>query len=297
MLRGESAAETRLAQRQGWGSALGVRLATACVGLPLVGWILLGPSSRLVFALGILCALAGLEIANLAEASLRASTLADAGSAPSRWLRRAVVAASSVALFAAVFAGASGISLALLWTALVAVQAWIAVLRVRPLAAAVAVCAAGLAGAAYVGFPLALLARIRSELGPGWIVLAIAVTWFGDAGSYTAGRLFGAHKVAPSISPGKTLEGCVGGCLMAIALALVVRSLLLPELGVLACAAIGGSANVVGQGGDLFESCLKRVAGVKDSGQWFPGYGGVLDKVDSLLLAAPWIYACSLTLS
>ena len=280
----------RSAKRTGWSSALGVRLVTACVGLPLVVWILLGPSSRLVFALGILCALAGLELVALVEASLPAST-------PWRWLRPAVVAASSVALYAAVFAGASGISLALLWTALVAIQASLAVVCVRPLAVAVAACAAGLAGAAYVGFPLALLARIRSELGSGWVVLAIAVTWFGDAGSYTAGRLFGAHKVAPSISPGKTIEGCVGGCLMAIALALVVRSLLLPDIGVLACAAIGGSANVVGQGGDLLESCLKRVAGVKDSGQWFPGYGGVLDKIDSLLLAAPWIYACSLIVS
>jgi phosphatidate cytidylyltransferase len=263
-----------------------MRIVTAGLGLPLLAWILLGPSWVLAVALAILCALAGLESVSLIERSTQLRLR----------LLSVLVPAATALLFGALYLELATPALALLWIALGALQAAVVLPRVRPLASAVASCAVALAAISYIALPLALVSRLQVELGPSWVALAIAVTWFGDAGSYAAGRLFGRHRVAPVISPGKTLEGCIGGIATAVVLALALRGVLLPELALVPCIAVAASANAIGQGGDLLESCLKRAAGVKDSGQLFPGYGGVLDKIDSLLLAGPWLYACSLVL-
>jgi phosphatidate cytidylyltransferase len=131
---------------------------------------------------------------------------------------------------------------------------------------------------------LALLwIRERDVHGLYLLVWAFIVTWSTDIGAYFAGRRFGRKKLAPTISPGKTVEGLYGGIAAAAlfggawALAMHLGIALLPLAPVLAIAA---------QAGDLFESAMKRRAGVKDSGAWLPGHGGVLDRLDGLVPVA-----------
>jgi len=131
--------------------------------------------------------------------------------------------------------------------------------------------------------------------GPGWLIplLLIIFIWINDTMAYIVGSLIGRTPFFPSISPKKTIEGTVGGMILAVAAAGVYayywgsQWLALQHWMVLA-----GLAAVVGTAGDLMESKLKRMAGVKDSGNIMPGHGGFMDRFDSLILAAPfaWIY-------
>jgi phosphatidate cytidylyltransferase len=125
-------------------------------------------------------------------------------------------------------------------------------------------------------------------LGAALLFLAIGACWVTDAAAYLVGRKIGKHKLAPKISPGKTVEGSVAGLLGAV---LFVGALgWWVGLPVWSAALLGVTLGVVGQLGDLFESWLKRRAGVKDSGALLPGHGGVLDRFDSLLFVAPVAY-------
>jgi phosphatidate cytidylyltransferase len=138
-------------------------------------------------------------------------------------------------------------------------------------------------GFVYALVPALSLLWIRERAGLDLLVWTFVVTWSTDIGAYFAGRRFGRRKLAPSISPGKTFEGLYGGIAAATLLGgawVVARGLgiaLLPLAPVLAIAA---------QAGDLFESGMKRRAGVKDSGRWLPGHGGVLDRLDGLIPVA-----------
>ena len=129
--------------------------------------------------------------------------------------------------------------------------------------------------------------------GHRWLLLALFLVWSADTGAYFAGRQFGGkwfggRKLAPRISPNKTIEGLLGGFLLALVVAMLGAPLAgatvdqLPAIAVVALASVGFS--VVG---DLFESLLKRHVDVKDSGRLIPGHGGVLDRVDSVLAALP----------
>jgi phosphatidate cytidylyltransferase len=125
-----------------------------------------------------------------------------------------------------------------------------------------------------------------------FLILLLAVVWAGDTGAYFGGRKFGKTKLAPSISPKKTREGSALGIAASVVGGLSAYAVYGESLGslgqILACSVLGGAA---GQVGDLFESTVKRFGGVKDSGRLFPGHGGILDRVDALLFAAPvlWI--------
>ena len=131
---------------------------------------------------------------------------------------------------------------------------------------------------------LALLwIRERDAHGIDLLIWAFIVTWATDIGAYFTGRAFGRRKLAPSISPGKTVEGLYGGIIAAAVLAgawAVARGLGEPLLLLAPLFALAA------QGGDLFESWMKRRAGVKDSGAWLPGHGGVLDRLDGLVPVA-----------
>ena len=146
--------------------------------------------------------------------------------------------------------------------------------------------AAGLAPI-YVGLPIGALASIRVDQGIGAFVLLFVLLTVSDSGQYYTGRLFGRRKLAPSVSPAKTVEGAVGGLVAATIVGAALGPRVVPALTPLtggAAALLLGAAGIVG---DLFESLLKRSAGVKDSSSLIPGHGGVLDRIDSYLLATP----------
>ena len=131
------------------------------------------------------------------------------------------------------------------------------------------------------------LGRLRLEPGQGaWVLLfALLVVMAADVGAYFAGHRFGRIKLAPSVSPGKTWEGVIGGLLFSLVIATVGARLLGWPVAVVAPLALGAAAfSVVG---DLMESLMKRHSGLKDSGHLFPGHGGILDRVDSLTAGIP----------
>lgn len=146
-----------------------------------------------------------------------------------------------------------------------------------------------LLGWLYVPLPFAFLTALSHLTGQyePWLPAGFFfVLWTNDTGAYLAGMAFGKHKLFPSVSPNKTWEGLFGGIVLSVLIALLVSS----QVGVLETREWIGMAlsiGVFGNMGDLYESWLKRVAGVKDSGRIMPGHGGVLDRFDGLLFALP----------
>jgi len=122
------------------------------------------------------------------------------------------------------------------------------------------------------------------------VFFLLFVTWAGDIGAYLVGRTLGSHLLCPRVSPGKTVEGSCGGMLFSIAVALVCHATFLKHISVPHCLAMAAGINVLNQLGDLSESVIKRFCNVKDSGKILPGHGGILDRIDSLLFAAPFLY-------
>lgn len=144
----------------------------------------------------------------------------------------------------------------------------------------------------YVGGTLAALALVRDFDPTGaWVLLTMVLAWGSDTSAYFVGRKFGKTKLAPRISPKKTLEGSAGG-LAASVVGAVIMSIFLPGLTVPDAIALGILAGAAGQAGDLLMSVLKRSSGVKDSGGILPGHGGILDRVDALAFTGPatWAY-------
>ena len=152
---------------------------------------------------------------------------------------------------------------------------------------------AATAGPLYLGGGMSALALLRRDAGTDGasvVVLALVLSWFSDTGAYFAGRFLGRHKLYEAVSPKKTVEGAVGGLAFAVLGALIghffyLRSL--PALDAIVLALIAGG---LGQAGDLGESLLKRSSGVKDSGGIIPGHGGILDRVDALLVTSALTY-------
>lgn len=177
--------------------------------------------------------------------------------------------------------------------------------------------AASILGFIYVGASLSLLIELRDQ--PAYnvlIVFALFSVWAGDIAAYYVGKNFGRHKLAPVVSPNKSWEGAVASIIASVLVAFLVFHFLsqltplfsagwIPDLDVWTAfqptgnvrwhhvIALGILTNVAAQFGDLFESALKRGAGVKDSGTLLPGHGGMLDRIDALLFAVPivWYYA------
>ena len=150
-------------------------------------------------------------------------------------------------------------------------------------------------GVAYVVLPFSALIFMRlGDTGLQWTVLAFLVTFATDTSAYAVGRAVGRRKLAPSISPGKTWEGAVGGLLGAAAAAAALVALLDGiEDRVLPALVLGLAIGTLAQAGDLLESKVKRMADAKDSGRLIPGHGGLLDRLDSLVPVFPLVYYAS----
>jgi len=148
-----------------------------------------------------------------------------------------------------------------------------------------------LLGVFYIGWLLSYVILLRQLAdGPDYVFYIFAVVWLGDAAAWCVGSLAGRHKLAPTISPRKTVEGAIGGLVGSLCGAIVAGFWLLDHLTFAQGLGIGGMLAVLGQLGDLSESLFKRSAGVKDSGALIPGHGGILDKIDGILFGAPALY-------
>jgi phosphatidate cytidylyltransferase len=168
----------------------------------------------------------------------------------------------------------------------------------RPMVEALPSAGISSSGLLLVAFPLTFAIRLHGirAIGPAMLFFVLVITWVGDTAAYFVGRAIGKHALAPHLSPKKTWEGTVASFLCSLIVAMVfARYMTVPLPHLLAMAALG---NVAGQVGDLLESAYKRSAGIKDSGSILPGHGGVLDRIDALILAIPvvwyywiWIYS------
>lgn len=146
-------------------------------------------------------------------------------------------------------------------------------------------------GFVYVPFYLGHLILIRDwNNGLIWTFFVLAVVFAGDTAAYYIGKAFGRHKLCPSISPGKTVEGAVGGLAASLLIGALFKQCCFSELGWTCCIGLAVLLGLFGQIGDLVESMLKRSVGLKDSGGLLPGHGGVLDRIDGLLFAVPVLY-------
>jgi len=255
---------------------LRARLVTAAVSLPLLIWLLCCASSRLFSIVLFLCAALGLhEYFLLIHTRLSFSPL---------WgIAWGMMVAGGVLFFSPYVVGpviVSGLLLVFLLS-----------LRDPQPAQGLVSVSESLLGVIYVGFLVPHIALLRQSVeGVGWVFFVFLVAMLGDTAGYGVGRKWGSHKLIPHISPGKTIEGSVGSVVGNLCGAVMAWAWFFPQRALLELLLLGLVAGVFAQVGDLCESALKRAFGAKDSGQLLPGHGGILDRLDSLLFPAAFIY-------
>lgn len=250
------------------------RILSALVLLPVVLGIIwyLPPLATLVLA----------ELAALLAFVEYRALAARLGAHVPAWLGGVVVLATCAAL------GLGPSATEVLLAALLAVGAS-AVAAARPGPTLFGGVAATLFAPLYIGLPLGALVAVRATHGREALILLVAAIVASDSGQYYSGRLFGRRALAPAISPKKTVEGAIGGVVAGTAI-LVLGRAWLPDVPTVTAALVGATIATLGIVGDLFESSLKRSAEMKDSSALIPGHGGLLDRLDSWLFAAPAYY-------
>lgn len=142
----------------------------------------------------------------------------------------------------------------------------------------------------YLGVPMGLIAAVRSEYGAQALLFVILAVVASDTAQFVVGSWLGKHRLAPAVSPKKSVEGAVGGLVASAAVTLAFGHVAWPQASPVWLVGIGLVLAGLGIAGDLFESLLKRSAGIKDSSNLIPGHGGILDRIDALLLAVPGYY-------
>lgn len=268
---------------------LASRLAVALVGIPVVLAALWLGGWYLGALLAAVAAVAAIELCRLAEARGQRPFTALAAAASGALVLLATAEPTPPGLGPAVVAVLVAVTLLSLGGAI-----WLRWPGGEPLAAlSVTVTAVLYTGATLASVPLLRAAGEEGALaGTGLVLLPLLATWAGDTIAYFAGRAWGRAKLAPSVSPGKTVVGAVAGLLGSTGAALVLAATTLGgrpllDVGLPQAAGIGMLIGAAGQLGDLAESMLKREAGVKDSGTLLAGHGGMLDRIDALLFAFP----------
>ena len=181
--------------------------------------------------------------------------------------------------------------LVIVLSAVVVSMGALAVAGQRPSRDMLAAVASATFAALWIGMPLGTIVSLRTFAGADSVLPLIFTIVVSDSGQYYAGRTFGRHKLSPLISPKKTVEGAIGGLLLAIPAMIWSGSRFLPGVGWEWLALLGAAIALLGMTGDLFESAIKRAADLKDSSTLIPGHGGVLDRLDSWFFAAPVYYA------
>lgn len=266
-------------------SNLAVRLATAAVGAPLILLLLYKGAPWGFYLLALPATLiASWELFNMTHPGDRPSQLMGVG----------MTAITSVATYVS---QADARILATMVICVPLAGPLLTLLRLGDMkTAALRACALGFAPL-FTGIPITLLAVLRRDLGvqgPGYVVLTIMFAWFGDTGGYFAGRFLGKHKLYEAVSPKKTVEGAIGSLMGSVFGAVLAHFWFLPSLSLAHGVPLALVAGAFGQAGDLGESVLKRSFGVKDSGAIVPGHGGILDRVDALMLTSAVTYLYSM---
>ena len=143
-------------------------------------------------------------------------------------------------------------------------------------------------GLTYISLGFSSLVLLRDlEKGPSWVIVFLFILWVGDTSAFYGGSNFGRRKMAPLLSPKKTWEGAAFGLLGSVTAAVITSAIFIGDLPLGKMAVVGAVVGASGQLGDLLESLWKRAKGIKDSGKIIPGHGGILDRIDSLLLGVP----------
>ena len=260
-------------------SGTALRVATVLPLIPLILWMMFGGPDWLWPSFVLLAiAIGGYELMGM--------------KVPSSLGLRAWGSLSAVIFgYAVIFVRDASVLYAAVWIIILGAMAW-SLLQDDPLQDASVRIGWLLGTPIYVGGTLSAVAMVR-EFDPtgAWVLLTMVLAWGSDTSAYFVGRKFGTTKLAPRISPKKTLEGSAGG-LAAAVIGAVIMSAFLPGMTILDAIALGILGGAAGQAGDLMVSVLKRSSGVKDSGGILPGHGGILDRVDALAFTAPatWAY-------
>jgi phosphatidate cytidylyltransferase len=257
-----------------------VRVASGAVLLALaVGLVWFAANAWFLLAAETLLLLAFREYAGLAAGAGVPVAAVPAGAAT----------AATCAAFSAVVSGRDDAILAVLMSSVVALTA-IALTRWQGGRDALGSAAAGVFAPLYLALPVGSMVAVRETHGPEALFLLMSTVVVSDTAQYYSGRAFGRRLLAPAISPKKTIAGAVGGFAIGSLFLAVAGRWWLPQAPLGLRAVLGASIVALGIGGDLFESMLKRAAGLKDSSALIPGHGGILDRIDALLFAAPIYY-------
>ncbi len=262
-------------------SNLAVRLLTAAVVAPLLLAVLfLGPAWAWYLVVVTACAIAAQELFGMTHPSDRIAQAIGVATA---------IAVSVVLYFRTTDAPSLLTVLLLVPIVGVLVPLW----RLGDLSSAALRVMAGVCGPLYVGALLTTIALLRRDFGSdgaSWVLLTLMLSWLADTGGYFFGRFFGKTKLYERLSPKKTREGFVGSLVGATFGAVLGHVWYLKALPLGHAIALGIVVGAFGQMGDLVESLLKRSTGIKDSGWIIPGHGGLLDRIDALLIVSPLVY-------
>lgn len=263
------------------------RIVTALGALPLLYAVIVwSPAPLFAAVIGLVTALAQVELYGMALPAGNARTWGGG-----RLPVFAVGGLAGVALLGLIaWSPASALPPAMATVAVLAI-AVAALTSGRDLRAAGADAAFALFGIWYVAWLLGYVVRLRALPDGAWLVVfALWVTWIADAAAYYVGKTWGRTPLAPRVSPKKTVEGAVGALAGGVLASMAAAVWFVGALSWGEAAVLGAIVAVAGMVGDLFESLIKRGAGVKDSGGLIPSHGGILDKIDGLLFTAPLIY-------
>jgi phosphatidate cytidylyltransferase len=264
-------------------SNLTARLATGLVGAPLILLLLyLGPAWGWLIFVAVAAAIGAFELFGMTHPGDRVAQAIGAG------LTLAVIGVLWT------FGAEPKVLLTLLFAAPI-VGMMLVLWRLGDIQTAAVRVMANTFGPLYVGGGLGAVILLRRDGGEpydgaGFVVLALMLSWLSDTGAYFAGRFLGKHKLYEAVSPKKTVEGAIGGLGGSLAGALLAHFGFLRSLPLGHAVALALVAGALGQAGDLGESLIKRSFGVKDSGGIVPGHGGILDRVDALLVTGTITY-------
>jgi phosphatidate cytidylyltransferase len=287
--------ENRDDRKDQMNSGTGLRVLTAAALIPIVAAVVWWGPTWLVAILCGFCSIAAiLEFFAIGEklgfqAYRLWTCLAAAGIVAEQWYASRL---ASISRLGDLLDRSPRVNLEMVLFGFVLGVAGISIASRRPLSEVFSSVSTSAAGLLFVVLPFSAVVRLHGVdvLGPQMLLFTVVLVWAGDTAAYFVGRGIGRWKMTPHISPNKTWEGAAANILAALFVAALFGYWMkIPPAHMLGMAAVG---SIAGQVGDFFESTWKRSAGIKDSGHIIPGHGGMLDRIDSLILAAPavWYY-------